>query len=221
MPTTCWRACWDDRRAAFRFALSTDSPRSAKTHGHSRGMPMKRRRLITAFACTALLAGCATTTNTRYAAAPGVYADGNYIPAQDGNGDYYYDDTPAAPVYGSFSVGFGFGSGGWGPGWYGPGFGPWGWNGWGWGPGWGPWGYGGWGSWWYGPPSLWPHPPGSHRIAPPSVPPFNRSPGQVIQRQGRVFQPNTPSRGSRLRPMPPSGHGFREPRHDFHHERPR
>lgn len=184
---------------------------------------MDRCRLAAAFACTALLAGCATTRDTRYATAPGVYADGAYVPAQDGNGDYYYDDTPAAPVYGSFSVGFGFGSAGWGPGWYGPGFGPWGWNGWGWGPGWGPWGFVGWAPWWY-PPGYWHH--HHHALthhgtqvatnAQSLRTPLTRS------QQSLQIRPRDLPRPGRLEraPPPPRASSFREPRHDFHHERP-
>ncbi|MBS0457532.1 MAG: hypothetical protein JSS44_09420 [Proteobacteria bacterium] len=187
---------------------------------------MNRQRLILTIAGTALLAGCATTSDTRYAAAPaGVYADGYYVPAQDGNGDYYYDDSPAAPMYGSFSVGFGFGSAGWGPGWYGPGFGPWGWSGWGWGPGWGPWGFVGWGPRWY-PPGYWHH--RHHGLtnhgtlvatreqtlrAPLARPAQAQVPPSMIHNLPR--QP----RWERA-PTPPREPSFREPRHDFHHERP-
>jgi|HubBroStandDraft_1064217.scaffolds.fasta_scaffold359669_1 hypothetical protein len=92
------------------------------------------RTIVTATLAVAL-AGCAT-----YPAGPTPgYADGNYngpynggyySPAQAGNGDYYYDQSPllvgGTPDYfGEPWPGFGWGYAGWG-------FGPW----WGYGPGW-------------------------------------------------------------------------------------
>ncbi|MBS0193812.1 MAG: hypothetical protein JSR34_06165 [Proteobacteria bacterium] len=107
------------------------------------------RILITALSAVAL-AGCATTGNVG-GVQPLADGSGYYVPADNGNGDYYYNDPQVVNSYSpwQFSMDFGFGSG-----WYGPGFGPWGWYG----PGYGYWGWYGPGPWWYGPPpGYWHH----------------------------------------------------------------
>ncbi len=156
---------------------------------------MNRIASFALIAGSALLAGCATTNDTRYAAQPGVYADGYYVPAQDGRGDYYYDNPQTVDIYGAWSVGYGFGNT-----WSGPGFGPlygWGWGGW----GWGPWGYVGYAPWHGGWPGHWHRPPYTGPVTRNAAGPvsINRPPHQVVQLQSRSDEP--PSRAGRAAGM--------------------
>lgn len=178
---------------------------------------MKPHRLMVAAACAACLAGCATTGDQRMAAQPGVYADGYYVPADQGSGDYYYDDPQTVTVHGSWSVGLGFGNGWYGPG-FGPAFGPWGWGGWGWGGwGWRPWGYAGWSPWYGGWPGYWHHPGYAGHGVPATIgaTAINRYP-----RQGMQLQSRSVGHPPRMERPPPRGREFRENGHGPHRPRP-
>lgn len=177
---------------------------------------MNRLSLFGIVLAAGLLGGCATTgasyTNAR--AVP--YGSGYYVPAQDGEGDYYYDAPSAQTVYVGGMWQFGFGMG-FGPGWYGPGspwwaFGPGGWWGYGPGPWWGH-GPGGWWGYpyvpWQGPPAHVPPPGRVVASAPGARPPLNLQPRSPVQMQFRpVMAPPHVAGGMRAPPMRAPRHGF-------------
>lgn len=177
---------------------------------------MLRPEMFIAAAAAVALAGCATTGTTGNGAL-GVTTDGGYyVAADNGNGDYYYDQPQVVNDYAPWQFSVGFGSG-----WYGPGFGPWGWYG----PGYGYWGWYGPGWWWYGPPpGYWHH---HHHAIPASFAAatccqrdaFAARPVQPVQMQMRGVQ--RPASAWREPPeRRPMRMEMREPRHDFPRPRP-
>lgn len=176
---------------------------------------MNRPSILGIAIATCALAGCAST-GANYANSRAVpVADGYYVPAQAGQGDYYFGAPSGALLVGGGIWQFGYGMGlgpGWG--WYGPGS-PW------WAVGPGPW-------WWHVPGWAWGYPHGPWYG--PGSPSWN-PPGKVvarapISRVGIGPRPVTPVQLQWRAPAPaanrdaaPRAREIRAPRHGFERQR--